>query len=492
LWQISKNFVILDNQPEKYVKQSAKNYMRFFRQPAVIIFLVSVLAKTIFGFAVVTEAERIISDPDAIGYFRLAENLRHHGVFSRSEEPPFAPDSVLTPVYPFFVAVLLALAGGKLWIIPVAQGLVNSLSAALVFKAGEKLFGTRAGFIAGLCFALDPSALVRTFSLLTESVFTFLFLAAIFFLVQYVRQPSTKALISSAALLGVAALCRPVALYFFVPAAAILFFVNSGPLKIRARNAAIYLAVFALTLSPWLMRNKLIFGAAQLTSIQGINLLLMNAAFLKAAQEHIDYATAEQRLEAEADSLMTRRGITANKISLTYKGKQYGYQLNDPRASQVYQELAMQKILASPLLYGRVHLTGIIPSFLDTSVRDFYHFAGKERPMFGWRAWLVTGNWSSTIKNFWSRTEPTYLVLYLLNLGWLVVHYALAFIAIVRPAKEKSYVPLVLLLLPLFYLLFVAAPAGSERFRFPAMPYFYLLSASALMRISWRKSKCSG
>lgn len=471
------------------MKQSAKKLYEILRQPAVIVFLVAALAKAIFGFAVVKDSEQIISDPDAIGYLRLGENLWHHGVFSRREQPPFAPDSVLTPVYPFFVAMLLALAGGKLWIIPVAQGLVNSLSAVLVLKAGEKLFGTRAGFIAGLCFGLDPSALVRTFSLLTESLFTFLFLSANFFLIQYTSKPSAKPSIASAALLGVAALCRPVALYFFVTAAAILFFANSGPLKTRAKNAAIYVAVFALTLSPWLMRNKLIFGMAQLTSIQGINLLLINAAFHKAAQENIDYTTAERRLEAEADSVMMARGFVAEKIKLQYKGRQYGYQLNDPRASQVYQELAAQKILASPLLYARVHLMGIIPSFLDTSVRDFYHFAGKERPMFGLRALLVTGGLGSALIKFWSRVEPSYLALYLFNLGWLIVHYLLAFIAIVRLAKEKSYASLVLLLLPLSYLLFMTAPAGSERFRFPAMPYFYLLAASVLSRISWRKPK---
>lgn len=109
--------------------------------------------------------------------------------------------------------------------------------------------------------------------------------------------------------------------------------------------------------------------------------------------------------------------------------------------------------------------------------------------MFGLRALLVAGDLGFALKKFWSRVESTYLVLYLLNLGWLIVHYVLTFIAIVRLTKEKSYASLVLLTLPLFYLLFMTAPAGSERFRFPAMPYFYLLSASTISRISWRKSK---
>jgi asparagine N-glycosylation enzyme membrane subunit Stt3 len=157
-----------------------KSFFAFLRRPAVIVFLVSALAKALFGFIFVTDAERIISDPDSIGYLRLAENLWHHGVFSRSEQPPFAPDNVLTPIYPLFVAALLTLARGSLWIIPIAQGLLNSLGAVLVFKMGERWFGIRAGFIAGICFALDLSALVHSFSLLTESLFAFLFLAANF------------------------------------------------------------------------------------------------------------------------------------------------------------------------------------------------------------------------------------------------------------------------------------------------------------------------
>ncbi len=464
---------------------AVKSLSEIFRHPAVIIFLVSALAKALFGLAVVTDSERIISDPDAIGYFHLAENLRHQGVFSRSEQPPFAPDSVLTPVYPFFVAILLALAGGSLWIVPVAQGLVNSLAAVMACKIGERLLGARAGFIAGLCYALDPSALVHTFSLLTESLFTFLFLAANLFLVHYFKKPALKSLLISAALLGVATLCRPVALYFFVAATAIIFFINSTSHKMRARNAAIYVAVFALTLSPWLVRNKFVFGVAQLTSIQGINLLLINAAYLEAARENIDYATAEQRLEAEADSVLTARGMPVEKIKLEHRGRPYGYQINSPQQARIYRELAVEKILASPLLYARVHLAGLVPSLFDTSVRDFYHFAGKERPLLGLRALLVTEGLFSAVQKFWSRVEAEYLALYLLNLGWLILHYTFACLAVYMLAKEKSFAPLWLVLAPIIYLLFITAPAGSERFRFPAMPYLYFLSGIIISRISW-------
>ena len=484
----------------------------FFRRPTVVIFLVSALIKILFGLLFVTDADRIISDPDSIGYFRLAENLRHHGVFSRSEQPPFAPDNVLTPVYPLFMAALLSLARGSLWIIPIAQGLLNSLAAVLVFKIGESMFSRRAGFFAGIFYALDLSALVHSFSLLTESLFTFLFLTANFFLMRYVQKPSVKSLIFSAALFGISTLCRPVALYYGVVAAIILFFVKRQPPKTpgqqphslppalrstlfaprswpSALRPVLFSLCFALTISPWFIRNKIIFDVFNLTSLQGINLLLVNVAYLKAAQESLDYATAERLLEAEADSLLVAKGLSTEKLKLIYHGRQYGYQVNDPQQARVYQTLAREKIMADPLLYIRIHLMGILPNLLDTGVRDLYHFSGKERPLLGLRALLVTDGMGAAFKKFWSRIDAGYLILYLYNLVWLLLHYALASIGIFYLWKGKNFAPLWLLLLPIVYLLLITAPSGSERFRFPAMPYLYLLSGLALARFVSRLKK---
>jgi len=468
------------------MRLSPRYNLIFLRRPAIIIFLVSALTKIIFGFLLLANTERIISDPDSIGYFRLAENLRQHGLFSRSERPPFIPDNVLTPVYPFFLAMLLAIARGSLWIIPVAQGIINSFAAVLVFKMGERLFSRRAGFIAGICYALDPSALAHTFSMLTESLFTFLFLLANFFLVKPIRQYSFKTLTPAALLFGLATLCRPVGLYYSTVVIIILLCTAAQPFPRRVKKVTLYVLVFAFTLSPWLIRNKLIFGVVNLTSIQGNNLLLMNVAHLKAAKEGIPFAIAERRLEAEADSLLLAQGISTEKLKLEYHGSQYGYQINDPQQARVYQKLAVEKIMASPLLYLRVHLTGIIPSLLDASVRDIYHFRGQERPLLGLRSLFVTAGVESALKQFWSRSDRRYLILYLSNLFWLLIHYILILFTFYKLVKEKNFVSLSLLLAPVIYLLFVTAPQGSERFRFPAMPYIYILSGTgmALLRKS--------
>ena len=450
------------------------------RRPAVIIFLAAALTKLVFGFLVLANAEKIISDPDAIGYYQLAKNLCAHGVFSRCERPPLIPDNVITPVYPFFLAMLLALARGSLWMVAVAQGFINSLAAVLVFKMGERLFSRRAGCIAGICYALDPSALMHTFSMLTESLFAFLFLLANFFLLQHLQKKSFKNLALSAMLFGLAALCRPVGLYYSVVVITILFFATASTLPERVKNATLYALVFTLTLSPWLIRNKMLFGVANLTSIQGNNLLLMNVAHLKAAQEGMTYAAAERLLEAEADSLLVTQGISSEKLKLEYHGKPYGYQINDPQQARVYQKLALEKIMASPLLYLRVHLTGIIPSLLDAGVRDIYHFRGQERPLLGLRSLFVTGGLKPALEKLRRSIARDYLILYLLNFSWLVAHYVLILWALYKLFTEKKLRSRCLLLAPILYLLLVTAPQGSERFRFPAMPYFYLLSGFTL------------
>jgi hypothetical protein len=99
------------------------------------------------------------------------------------------------------------------------------------------------------------------------------------------------------------------------------------------------------------------------------------------------------------------------------------------------------------------------------------------------RALLVTKSIGAAIKKFWAQIKMGYFMLYLSNLAWLILHYSVALIAMYQLAKEKNPVTLFLLLAPIIYLLIITAPAGSERFRFPAMPYLYLLSGFAISRI---------
>ncbi len=447
--------------------------------PSVLVFLVSILPKIVFGLFFIADIHLVLYDPDSWGYFHLAENLRKEGVFSQSEFPPYHPDNIRTPVYPLFLASLLTISGGSLWIIPIAQGIINSLSSVLILKIGTRLFSQPVGLTAGLFFALDPSALIRTYCLLTESLFTFLFLSSIFLLIKSVYQQQTLIQwICAGILLGLTTLCRPLALYFFLPASILFWMTSRENRKSRLQKILIYTLGFSFTLMPWLIRNKLVFGVANLSAIQGINLLLVNAAHLKSAEDNIDSETATNLLQAEAESLFF------TKNSAIYRSSPYlaGTSPNQAQLAQCYQKLALQKVFSSPLRYLSIHTRGLLFSLVDTNTRDFYFFHGLLHRNLGLRDLILTQGLLKVFPIFLSKIDTTYFLLFFFNLVWLLFHYAGMTKAAYDLFRQKWVLPLVWMLLPIAYLLILGVPAGFERFRFPAMPFLYVLSAFGLSR----------
>jgi 4-amino-4-deoxy-L-arabinose transferase-like glycosyltransferase len=46
---------------------------------------------------------------DSVAYWQLSENIVHHVTFSQDQSPPFKPAHDRTALYPFFLAVLIAI-----------------------------------------------------------------------------------------------------------------------------------------------------------------------------------------------------------------------------------------------------------------------------------------------------------------------------------------------------------------------------------------------
>jgi hypothetical protein len=318
-------------------------------------------------------------------------------------------------------------------------------------------------------------------------------------LAQYAQKPSFKSLILVAVLFGMSTLCWPVALYYGVVVVIILFFGQRRKEQRAKHNLALrsplsafrslpsalcpllFAICFALTISPWFMRNKLLFGVANLTSLQGINLLLVNVAYLKAAQENLDYATAERLLEAEGDSLLAAKGLSTEKLKLIYHGKQYGYQVNDPQQARVYQTLALEKIMAAPVLYIRIHPWASSPIY-STPACAICIISAEKSGAAGAAGVVGNGGLGAAFRNFGRASRP----------GICVVSFQswLADAALCAGRHRHFYLwkeklgAAVALLLPIVYLLFVTAPRARSVSAFPAMPYLYLLSGLVLSKVN--------
>jgi hypothetical protein len=207
--------------------------------------------------------------------------------------------SFRAPLYPAFLSVIYLLVGSganRFFAARLAQSLLGAALAPLTYlvalyfispRRKEEREGdftsrspsdsSRPSLLRGDDFparlsawivAAYPILLVYPLGIGTENPFFLLLLASFLFLLQSIGQPTVFRLLLSGFLLGLTALTRSVILPFSILALLFTFYV------LRKRALLIALA-FALTISPWIVRNSLLHH--KLTGIEtsmGYNLYL--------------------------------------------------------------------------------------------------------------------------------------------------------------------------------------------------------------------------
>ena len=183
------------------------------------------------------------------------------------------------PLYPLFLALFLWLGGGNARVATMAQVVLSTATVYGFYLLARRLFPGEKGEKAGLLSALI-SALLLPFAtfpslFMSETLFTFLFVAFLLCLLRVPEvRPERRGLWTAAAgmLLGLCALTRAVALAFLLPAALWLYF------GLRPRPAAgpsegtdgrrflrrwtlplLFLLSGLLPIVPWTVRNALAY-----------------------------------------------------------------------------------------------------------------------------------------------------------------------------------------------------------------------------------------
>lgn len=194
------------------------------------------------------------------------------------------PTSFRGPLYPTFLAIVYFFSGtdfSRFFAARLAQAiLLGAPLAPLTYFVALRLFPfplgegrvrvERAARISAWLVAAYPMLLVYPLGLGTENLFFILLLASFFFLLLSIEKPTISYSLLSGFFLGLTALTRSVVLPF--AGLAILW----AWLILKQRRAALLIAVsFALTITPWLIRNSLLHH--KLTGIEtsmGYNLYL--------------------------------------------------------------------------------------------------------------------------------------------------------------------------------------------------------------------------
>jgi 4-amino-4-deoxy-L-arabinose transferase-like glycosyltransferase len=228
------------------------------------------------------DTQPAVSDPQL--YHVLAVNLAEGRgyVMLRAEGDHFVageggqPTAWAPPGYPVALAAVYKVFGAGADSAKIFNAVVGALAVVFTYGVGRLAFGHRVGVLGALLFAFFPSHIVWSSSVLSESLFSLLFVAALWVLL-VARPPNQRAdpprllanlawcghWLSGAALFGVlvalATLTRGQGAVL-LPLGAVFWLWRDGR-SAALRQGLVALVVMAALMTPWFVRNLLVMEA---------------------------------------------------------------------------------------------------------------------------------------------------------------------------------------------------------------------------------------
>jgi hypothetical protein len=228
-------------------------------------------------------------------------------------------------------------------------------------------------------------------------------------------------------------------------------------------QCGLFLALYALTLAPWLARNNAIYGYPFLSSIGYDSLLYFTGAAVKASAEHISMDDAREKIQKES-GLVYGAPVAPDQLRATNRRKAAWARsiiAAHPAAFMVNYARSVVQVLFFPV---RSYIDRLL--FSSATYNTVVIWGERNAPSFFTR---IMGNTSL----------PT-AILCVIQLLLSVCLYALIARGIIS-GGGSSYRPLIIMsvLTVVFFTLMSGAPGVDARFRVPLMPFLALLAAFA-------------
>jgi tetratricopeptide (TPR) repeat protein len=261
---------------------------------------------------------------DAEYYYRLALRVTDGDLL-------LGPDAYfVSPLYIYFVALLLAVSGGSLLAVKAAQITLGAVAVALVFLTARRWFRARTAIVAATLAALTGQFTFYETLVLQTALDPFLTALDLFLLARALDRRRPGAFAAAGAAVGIHALNRPNVL--IVAAVVALLLVQ------RMRLSAAFVTGVALALAPVTLRNWTMTGEPVLiTSHGGLNFYIGNHAEADGTYRAVAGITPDvsgQAADAErvAEAALGREP-TAGEVSRYFYGRAWRWIRDEPAAA---------------------------------------------------------------------------------------------------------------------------------------------------------------
>jgi 4-amino-4-deoxy-L-arabinose transferase-like glycosyltransferase len=279
-----------DGRLQRFVAWSTTRPLR----GALLVLALSMLVRLVFALrSDLGSLEAAI--PDAGTYLGPARNLLARGAFLAADGHA---EIQRVPGYPAFAAVLIGAFGPRMQAVLVAQSILLSFTAPLLFWLGLRVAGPRPALFAATIAALSPWSASLASQPLSDGLFLLL-LVALFLAAEAAERRGHAALGLAVGLLAAAAiLVRPVP-----PLVALMFVALAVVARLRGHARAAFLVAFLVAaiapLGVWRARNAAVGGFDGLSNISGKTATRYLVARIEAVRTHGDRALISHQIMTE-------------------------------------------------------------------------------------------------------------------------------------------------------------------------------------------------
>ena len=236
---------------------------------------------------------------DGDGYVNEAVNiLAGHG-FSQAYAPPYIPDTLKTPLYPLALAGVHLLFGSYIPIL-IFEAFLSSLIPIFAVRMAQFFIRRRSVlYTLGFFLVFEPHLMFSTIFFGTEGISVVLIAWGLYEVLAMIYKPKPYLHTGLAAVaFGLATLARPIT--YYLPVFFILLFAYQGYVVKRMREFTlafvVFIAIFGLVLSPWIMRNFVVFGTPTMSTASWFNVYTRLAASVQAIDTGDDFYTSYHKL----------------------------------------------------------------------------------------------------------------------------------------------------------------------------------------------------
>ncbi|HLK32769.1 MAG TPA: glycosyltransferase family 39 protein [Terriglobales bacterium] len=265
----------LDAAEAKYSPQAAvparaipgsSTRQRLFRSPAFIV-VVALLLRMLVITAGHTYRITPRRDHFQFGWEmgRIARSLATGHGFASPTDLPTGPSAWEAPLYPFLLAGVFKLFGvytlASGWMILALNSLFSALTCLVIYRIGDRLFGTTPARWAAWTWALFPYAIYWPVRVVWETSLSALLLSLVVLLcLRLEKTPRRGDWVLLGVLWGVIALTNPTLLSLLPFSLAWLGWKLRGRSQALLAGMLLTAAIACLLVAPWLVRNYRVFG----------------------------------------------------------------------------------------------------------------------------------------------------------------------------------------------------------------------------------------